>query len=63
MKVFLRSVYKMMFHNMLICHELDAEGTTLIMGVHRLAVNVEAFLTRVYLLTISFSFEKCISKK
>lgn len=51
-----------MFHNMLICHKLDAEGTTLIMGVRRLAVNVEAFLTRVYLLTIS-SFEKCISKK
>lgn len=32
-----------MFHSMLICHELDAEGTTLIMGVHMLAVNMQDF--------------------
>lgn len=33
-----------MFHSMLICRELDAEVATFIMGVHMLAVNIEAFL-------------------
>lgn len=47
---------------MLICHELDAKGT-LIMGMHMLAVNMQAFLARIYILRSSSSFEMCINRK